>query len=218
MRRLGMRPAGPTGPTPGELRGLDSLSAREREIAELVTDRKTNDQIAAGSSSASRRSSRTCATSSGSSRSRRGWTWRARWSASVAREVPSRRGELRDRRLEAFAALLELADANPYTMRAIAVPRRRSGARPPRRGAGALGRARELRGIGRGIESRLRELVETGGIAELEELEREIAPDLVGLGRYLGLRARRSVGVARALGVRTADEFREAAAAAGSGP
>jgi ATP/maltotriose-dependent transcriptional regulator MalT len=47
MRRLGMRPAAPTGPTPGELRGLESLSAREREIAELVTDRKTNDQIAA---------------------------------------------------------------------------------------------------------------------------------------------------------------------------
>ena len=42
-----MRPAAPTGPAPEELRGLDSLSAREREIAELVTDRKTNDQIAA---------------------------------------------------------------------------------------------------------------------------------------------------------------------------
>ena len=38
------------------------------------------------------------------------------------------------------------------------------------------GRARELRGIGPGIEARLRELVETGGIAELEELERELRP------------------------------------------
>ena len=72
---------------------------------------------------------------------------------------------------------------------------------------------RELRGIGRGIESRLRELVETGRSRELEELERELAPDLVGLGRYLGLSARRSVDLARALGVRTADELREAAAA-----
>ena len=34
------------------------------------------------------------------------------------------------------------------------------------------GRARELRGIGPGIEGRLRELVETGDIAELAELER----------------------------------------------
>src|SRR5205085_12047297 len=68
-------------------------------------------------------------------------------------------------------------------------------------------------GIGPGIEARLRELVETGSIAELAELERELAPDLVGLGRYLGLGAKRSVELARALGVRTADEFREAATA-----
>ena len=73
-------------------------------------------------------------------------------------------------------------------------------------------RVRELRGIGHGIEARLRELVETGQIAELAELERELSPDLVGLGRYLGLSARRSVELARALGVRTADELREAAA------
>jgi DNA polymerase (family X) len=117
-------------------------------------------------------------------------------------------------RVEAFAALLELADANPYTTRAY----RR--AAETIRGAGTSvdelvrsGRVRELRGIGSGIEARLRELVETGTIAELEELEREIAPDLVGLGRYLGLGARRSVEIARALGVQTADEFREAAAA-----
>ena len=62
------------------------------------------------------------------------------------------------------------------------------------------GRARELRGIGPGIEARLRELVETGGIAELEELERELSPGLIGLGRYLGLSAQRSVDIARALG------------------
>jgi DNA polymerase (family 10) len=72
---------------------------------------------------------------------------------------------------------------------------------------------RQLRGIGPGIEARLRELVETGEIAELAELERELAPDLVGLGRYLGLGAKRSVEIARALGVRTADELRAAAAA-----
>ena len=50
---------------------------------------------------------------------------------------------------------------------------------------------RRLRGIGPGIEARLRELVETGEIAELDELERELAPELVGIGRYLGLGARR---------------------------
>jgi DNA polymerase (family 10) len=117
-------------------------------------------------------------------------------------------------RLDAFASLLELADANPYTTRAY---RRAAetirGAAFPVAELVRSGRARELRGIGPGIETRLRELVETGAIAELAELERELAPDLVGLGRYLGLGAKRSVELARALGVRTADELREAAAA-----
>jgi DNA polymerase (family X) len=117
-------------------------------------------------------------------------------------------------RLDAFATLLELGDANPYTARAY---RRAAetirGATAPVAELVPSGRARELRGIGPGIEARLRELVETGEIAELAELERELAPDLVGLGRYLGLGAKRSVELARALGVRTADELREAAAA-----
>ena len=117
-------------------------------------------------------------------------------------------------RLEAFASLLELAEANPYTARAY-----RRAADTIRSTPVAVaelvraGRVRALRGIGSGIEGRLRELVETGQIAELAELERELAPDLVGLGRYLGLGAKRSVELARALGVRTADELREAAAA-----
>jgi DNA polymerase (family 10) len=117
-------------------------------------------------------------------------------------------------RLEAFAALLDLADANPYTARAY-----RRAAETIRQAAlpvadlVATGRVRELRGIGSGIETRLRELVETGAIAELTELERELEPDLIGLGRYLGLGTKRAVEVARALGIRTADEFREAAAA-----
>ena len=117
-------------------------------------------------------------------------------------------------RLEALAALLELAEANPYTARAYrrAAETIRSAALPVAELVGQ-GRVRELRGIGSGIEARLRELIETGDIAELAELERELAPDLVGLGRYLGLGAKRSIELARALGVRTADEFREAAAA-----
>jgi DNA polymerase (family 10) len=117
-------------------------------------------------------------------------------------------------RLDAFASLLELGEANPYTVRAYrrAAETIRAAAVP----VGDLvrsGRVRELRGIGPGIEARLRELVDTGTIAELVELERELAPDLVGLGRYLGLGAKRSVDLARALNVRTAQELREAAAA-----
>jgi DNA polymerase (family 10) len=116
-------------------------------------------------------------------------------------------------RLDAFAALLELAEANPYTARAY------------RRAAETIrsapvdvaqlvdsGRVRELRGIGPGIEARLRELIQTGKIAELAELERDLSPGLVGLGRYLGLSARRSVELARSLGISTAEELRQAAA------
>src|SRR3954453_2063011 len=132
--------------------------------------------------------------------------------------------ELADR-LDGFASLLELADANPYTGRAYRRAAETIRASPaPVAALVRSGRVREVRGIGPGIETRLRELVETGEIAELTELERELAPDLVGLGRYLGLGARRSVEPARALGVRNADELREAAAAgrlrsvAGIGP
>jgi len=116
-------------------------------------------------------------------------------------------------RLDAFAALLELADANPYTPRAY-----RRAAEMIRSAPLSVaelvrgGRARELRGIGRGIEGRLRELVETGEIAELAELERELTPEVIGLGRYLGLSAKRTLEIARALGTTSADDFRDAIA------
>ncbi len=117
-------------------------------------------------------------------------------------------------RLETFAMMLELVEANPYTIRAYR--RAAETIRGTPLGVAELVRSsqvRRLRGIGQGIEARLRELIETGEIAELAELERELSPDLVGLGRYLGLGARRSVELARSLGVRTADELRAAAAA-----
>ena len=117
-------------------------------------------------------------------------------------------------RLEALGSLLELADANPYTVRAYR--RAAETVRSAPTSVEALvrsGGVRRLRGIGPGIEARLRELVETGAIAELAELERELAPDLIGLGRYLGLGAKRVVELARALEVRTAGELREAIAA-----
>src|SRR5204862_6650094 len=73
------------------------------------------------------------------------------------------------------------------------------------------GRVQYLRGIGPGMAARLQELVETGRIAELDELEREVQPELVGLGRFLGIGPKRMVEIGTALGVRTADEFRAAA-------
>jgi DNA polymerase (family X) len=115
-------------------------------------------------------------------------------------------------RLLSYSALLDLADASPYAARAY-----RRAAEIVRTTPAPVaelvrnGRVRELRGIGPGIERRLRELVETGDIAELRELETELNPELVGLGRLLGLSSRRVLEIGKALGVRTADEFRTAA-------
>jgi DNA polymerase (family X) len=117
-------------------------------------------------------------------------------------------------RLEAFAVLLELAGALSYTSRAY------------RRAADMIretpvpivelvrqGRVRELRGVGPGIERRLAELVETGEIQELTELEAQVRPELIGLGRYLGVSPRRAVEIGQTLGVANVDELRQAARA-----
>jgi DNA polymerase (family X) len=114
--------------------------------------------------------------------------------------------------LDQFASLLELAGAGPYTARAYrrAADLIRSTPAPVAELVRA-GRVRELRGIGPGIERRLRELVETGRIEELQELEREVSPELAGLGRFLGVSVKRMLEIGRVLGVRTLPELREAA-------
>src|SRR2546425_2443799 len=114
--------------------------------------------------------------------------------------------------LESFAALLDLSGSSFYTSRAY----RRAAetireTKAPIAELVAAGRVQELRGIGPGIATRLQELVETGRIAELDELEREAQPELVGLGRFLGVGPKRMVEIGKALGIATADEFREAA-------
>jgi DNA polymerase (family 10) len=111
--------------------------------------------------------------------------------------------------LEAFAALLELNDASYFTARAY----RRAAelireTRAPIAELVEQGRARELRGIGPGIEARLRELVQTGELEELRELRETLMPELVGLGQLLGVGPKRMRELAQALGVRTTDEFR----------
>jgi DNA polymerase (family 10) len=115
-------------------------------------------------------------------------------------------------RLESFAVLLELAGAARYSARAY-----RRAAETIREAPAPIaelvrtGRVQELSGIGPGIAARLEELVETGTIAELDELERDVQPELVGLGRLLGVSTKRMLEIGRLLGVRTIDELREAA-------
>src|SRR5581483_6638298 len=116
-------------------------------------------------------------------------------------------------RLDEYAALLELAEAGFYTHRAYGRAAELIRATPaPVAELVREGRVRELRGIGLGIERGLRELVETGELAELGELERTVSPELAALGRLLGLGAKRATEIGRALDLRTAAEFRAAAA------
>ena len=117
-------------------------------------------------------------------------------------------------RLSLFAALLELAETNPFAVRAYV--RAAELIRSTPASVSELvrtGRIRELRGIGPGIETKLRELVETGDIVELRALEAEMEPELVGYGRSLGLSAKRMLGIARALDVDSVAKFKDAVAA-----
>ena len=80
-------------------------------------------------------------------------------------------------RLEAFAALLDLSEASSFSVRAYRRAAELVRATPaPVAELVRSGRVRELAGIGPGIERRLRELVETGEIAELRELEARALP------------------------------------------
>jgi DNA polymerase (family X) len=114
--------------------------------------------------------------------------------------------------LLSLSALLELADASAYASRAY---RRAAelirGTPAPVADLVRAGRVRELRGIGPGIESKLRELVETGEIAELRDLDSELRPELIGLGRLVGLDSRRVLEIGRVLGISTASELKAAA-------
>jgi DNA polymerase (family X) len=116
-------------------------------------------------------------------------------------------------RLDEYAALLELAGAGYYSARAY---RRAAelirGTPAPIAELVRTGRVRDLRGIGAGIETRLVELVETGELAELRELERRVSPELAAFGRLIGIGAQRATEIGQALGIRTADELRTAAA------
>ncbi len=116
-------------------------------------------------------------------------------------------------RLDAFAALLDLNGSGHYTVRAYR--RAADMIRSTPADVAALvrqGRVRELAGIGPGIETRLRELVETGRIAELDELEAQALPELVGVAALLGVSTKRMRELGHALGIRTLPELQQAAA------
>ncbi len=116
--------------------------------------------------------------------------------------------------LEHLAGLLELAEASPHSVRAY---RRAAGlvrgSATPVAELVRRGEAQRLRGIGPSIEQRLVELVQTGRLREVDELEERVQPALVGLGRYLGVNPRQTALIGRTLRVTNLDDLRAAAAA-----
>jgi len=116
-------------------------------------------------------------------------------------------------RLALFAALLDLAERSPFAVRAYARAAELVRSTPaPVAGLVRAGRARELRGIGPGIEGKLRELVETGDIEELARLEEEYPLELVSYGRLHGVSAKRMASIAQALRITTVADLRTAVA------
>ena len=116
-------------------------------------------------------------------------------------------------RLALFSAFLDLAERSPFAVRAYARAADLVRATPtPVAALVREGRVRELRGIGPGIESKLRELVETGELRELDELQDAYPLELVGYGRLHGVSAKRMSSIARALEIRTIPDLQCAVA------
>ncbi len=115
--------------------------------------------------------------------------------------------------LEEYAALLDLAGAGYYSARAFRQASELIRAAPlPVAPLVRAGTVTQLRGIGRGVEARLRELIDEGRIAELDELRKRASPELAAFLRSLGLSADLGVRIGAALEIETAAELRSAAA------
>ncbi len=95
--------------------------------------------------------------------------------------------------LERYALLLELAGDNPYKARAYtAAAEALARLDGPLSSALESERFRSIRGIGEGIIATLTELAQTGTIAHLSELERQIPPGVVQLTELRGVGAKKA--------------------------
>ncbi len=119
------------------------------------------------------------------------------------------------RLLDRMADLLEIDDANPFRVRAY-----RGAAQTIRaQSRGMADRVAQdedlskLPGIGRDIAAKIRTVVETGHLPQLEKLEERVPTELSDMMRIEGLGAKRVKTLYRELGVRSIDDLRRAARA-----
>jgi DNA polymerase (family 10) len=114
---------------------------------------------------------------------------------------------------EQVADLLEIEDANPFRVRAY-----RNAARTvdslSQSLADLVDRGEdlsELSGIGKDLAGKIKEIVDTGGLKLLAELEARTPPELAEMMKIAGLGAKRVHLLHKKLGIKTAQDLKEAA-------
>jgi len=126
--------------------------------------------------------------------------------------MPVRNADIADL-FDRMATLLEIQGANPFRVRAY-----RNAARTldslPRSVADMLAEEEDLSrlpGIGKDLARKITELVDTGHLSALEEVEREVPAGLVDLTRLPGLGPKRVRALHEELGIRDLTELERAA-------
>ncbi|MEX0936197.1 MAG: helix-hairpin-helix domain-containing protein, partial [Gemmatimonadota bacterium] len=115
-------------------------------------------------------------------------------------------------RLEELADLLEIGDANPFRVRAYrnAVRTVKGLTRRVADMAAAGDELTDLPGIGEDISSHIQELLETGDLAILEEVTREVPRELAVLTRLDGVGPKKVAKLWKELGITEVDELEAA--------
>ncbi len=118
-------------------------------------------------------------------------------------------------RLEELADLLEISGANPFRIRAYrnAVRTLRGLTRPLRRMVEEGEDLTELPGIGKDMSAHIRELLETGGLALLDEIAETVPRELAILTRLDGVGPKKAKRLWEELGVVTVDDLEREASA-----
>jgi DNA polymerase (family 10) len=118
------------------------------------------------------------------------------------------------RALEDLADLLELSGEGPFPVRAFRnAARAVEGTNENVADLVRAGEVEKVRGIGGGVARRIKELLETGKIAEAEELRAKLPPGLLDLMNVPGIGLKTAQQVWKERGITTVDALEEAAKA-----
>jgi len=115
--------------------------------------------------------------------------------------------------LREVADLLEIQDANPFRVRAYrnAIRTVQDHAVPMRKLVQEGADLTELPSIGKGMAETIGELIETGGLALLDELSQQVPASLIELMRLPGLGPKKARKLWDELGVESIEDLEEAA-------